>query len=334
MGIQSIVLVLSVLCLFSLVAAHSRCATKFGGEEHTIAFEKEMHQHMRQMKRASTGTPFQIRVAYIVVDYDTGAGTNIPDIRLDQQISQFNQAFSGALGGVDTYIRFTRNYTRRVTPSALGLKPLPYDSDYIDARLKPLTSYNPDLYLNFWVVPLEGLTLGYAVFPTFSGLDGLYSGSSPANRDGLVIDPTMVGSNTGANKANTVVSGITAVHEVGHYLGLRHIWGDGQGDENQYDTCGETDYCSDTPPANGPFYGCPATNGRSKTSCPGYPDAMITNYMDYSDDPCLNRFTQCQAGRMQVVLNKSPRRTGVYVGGFVSAASSLVSPLKFLLKLF
>lgn len=94
-------------------------------------------------------------------------------------------------------------------------------------------------------------------------------------------------------------------HEVGHFLGLRHIWGDNS-------TCPETnsdadkDYCADTPASSAANFGCPAGTDRCAAT-PGID--MIQNYMDYTDDTCMNIFTNDQKTRITTVMNNSPRRS-------------------------
>ena len=134
---------------------------------------------------------------------------------------------------------------------------------------------NPQEYLNVWVVnnmPYQGGNiLGYAQFPGGSW-----------NTDGIVLDYRFTG--------NTAYSsGRTATHEVGHWLNLRHIWGDGG--------CGVDDFVSDTP-----------VSDRANTGCPSYPTVhcgsndMTMNFMDYSNDACLNMFTEGQKSRMLSVF--------------------------------
>ena len=126
-------------------------------------------------------------------------------------------------------------------------------------------------YLNFWVGDLGGGLLGYAQFP-----------GGAAATDGIVCAYPNVGLNgPGAGIYNL---GRTATHEVGHWLNLRHIWGDGG--------CGVDDFVADTPESDGANYNCDL----GSSSC-GSVD-MVQNYMDYSSDLCMNLFTQGQSDRM------------------------------------
>jgi hypothetical protein len=120
--------------------------------------------------------------------------------------------------------------------------------------------------------------LGYAQFP----------GGSSAT-DGIVLDDNATG-NTGTAAA-PFNKGRTATHEVGHWLNLRHIWGDA--------TCGN-DQVGDTPTHNTANYGCPAAG--HKSTCSGTPIEMTMNYMDYTDDACMYMFSAGQASRMLAVF--------------------------------
>ncbi|MCB0562280.1 MAG: hypothetical protein KDD09_25175, partial [Phaeodactylibacter sp.] len=145
-------------------------------------------------------------------------------------------------------------------------------------------------YLNIWVCELGGGTLGYAQFP-----------GGPAATDGVVIDYRYVGSGPPATPPYNL--GRTATHEVGHWLNMIHIWGDGD--------CSVDDLVSDTPLAAAPNYnGSPCTYDGALNSCDegagDLPD-MFQNYMDYSDDACMNLFTQGQTTRMRALFD---------VGGF------------------
>jgi Pregnancy-associated plasma protein-A len=137
---------------------------------------------------------------------------------------------------------------------------------------------SPSTKLNLWVCTLSGGILGYAQFP----------GGSLAT-DGVVILNTALG-NTGTAAA-PFNKGRTATHEVGHYLNLRHIWGDA--------TCGN-DQVGDTPQHNTSNFGCPSYPHLS--TCAGTPVEMTMNYMDYTDDACMYMFSAGQKTRMLAVF--------------------------------
>lgn len=164
-----------------------------------------------------------------------------------------------------------------------------------DAVLIGQTSqWNPEEYLNIWVVPLVSPYLGYATFPT-SNLPGLNYTPAAAIRDGVTVDFQFFGMGPGT-AANT--NGRTATHEVGHYLGLRHIWGDGG--------CEVDDFVADTPNQDNPNQTI-CNDNPSRFSCGN--TNMIQNYMDYTPDLCMNLFTRGQVDRFDVVLENSPRRS-------------------------
>lgn len=183
----------------------------------------------------------------------------------------------------------------------------------IESTLKPATSWNPSKYLNIWVVPFPAgsSTLGYAQFPEQSGLDGITTDptTDKPETDGVVINTKFFGSNyTDAGSSFNLVTnfdrGRTATHEVGHWLGLRHIWGDGG--------CSVDDYCADTPAAGGNNDGLGDCTYPGPNSCTSdeFHD-MFQNYMDYTNDACMNLFTNDQKTRMRTVLESSPRRKEV-----------------------
>jgi hypothetical protein len=168
----------------------------------------------------------------------------------------------------------------------------PFRDSYINEVIKPNTIWDPNRYMNIWVINIANGILGYAQFPNSSGLTGLPMNSGGQNTDGVVIHYNAFGTMGTANQPFN--RGRTATHEIGHWLGLRHVWGDGP--------CGVDDFCSDTPESNGPHYGC----SLGVNACFGM--AMVQNFMDYSDDACMNLFTREQKTRMRNVLENSPRR--------------------------
>ena len=131
-------------------------------------------------------------------------------------------------------------------------------------------------YINIWVCNLFGRTLGYAVMP-----------GGPAERDGVVIQYTAFG--TIGTALAPFNKGRTVTHEIGHWLGLRHLWGDAQ--------CGD-DGIADTPPQETSNSDCPSFPHLSSCSNNSYGD-MFMNYMDFTNDDCMNMFTQGQKNEMR-----------------------------------
>ncbi len=146
--------------------------------------------------------------------------------------------------------------------------------------------WDPNRYLNLWVCDINGGILGYAQFP-----DEL---STNPSTDGVVIDYQYFG------RIGTATApyddGRTAVHEVGHWLGLSHIWGDDNG------SCNGSDGVQDTPNQDDETSGCPSFPVTNDACSPNYPGPMFYNYMDYSSDACLSMFTVGQAGIMDAVM--------------------------------
>jgi len=137
-----------------------------------------------------------------------------------------------------------------------------------------------DEYLNVWVCDISGGILGYAQFP----------GGSAAT-DGVVNDYAYFGNIGTATPPFNL--GRTMTHEVGHWLNLRHIWGDGG--------CGVDDFVADTPSSDGPNYTGSPCSFPGPVSCGT--DDMFQNYMDYSDDACMNLFTSGQKARMRALFD-------------------------------
>jgi Pregnancy-associated plasma protein-A/Secretion system C-terminal sorting domain len=165
-----------------------------------------------------------------------------------------------------------------------------YSIGDIDAFIKPIVNWDANNYLNMIVVPISGGVLGYAVFPNIAG-NPTFSGNTVNNLDGVVCTSTSVG-NSGSS-GGVYNKGRTMTHEVGHWLGLRHTFGDGT-------NCGD-DFCADTPPTLAPTFGCPAFPSLNSCS-PALPGAQTANFMDYTDDSCMYLFTNDQALRMYTAL--------------------------------
>lgn len=182
--------------------------------------------------------------------------------------------------------------------------------NFVNTYIKPNTIWNVSKYLNIWVTDRQNSTglLGYATFPPLSTLSGIPAGSvGTAISDGFWSWSRSFGSSTifpGGTYSAPYDKGRTCTHEIGHWLGLRHIWGDG--------SCA-TDYCNDTPPANASNGGSPTypldANSCNAASPPnGANGEMFMNFMDYTNDLAMYMFTADQRLRAHVAMANSPYR--------------------------
>jgi Pregnancy-associated plasma protein-A/Secretion system C-terminal sorting domain/Fibronectin type III domain len=172
-----------------------------------------------------------------------------------------------------------------------------------DAVKKPTSGgvapWDATKYLNIWVCKIGGGVLGYAQFP-----------GGPTATDGVVIDYKYVGTSSANAPYNL---GRTATHEVGHWLNLRHIWGDAN--------CG-SDLVNDTPTQQTSNYGCPTF---PHTTCSnGANGDMFMNYMDYTDDACMNMFSAGQKVRMQALFSTGGQRASLLTSNGCTPGTAFV----------
>jgi hypothetical protein len=201
--------------------------------------------------------------------------------------------FRFCLANRDPNGNFTNGITRTYNSKSS------YDIFSTDEMLLKKQSYWPnDQYLNIWVSAIEtggGTILGYTHYPIGSGLTGLNGYTSPDSLDGVVVDYRAFG-NTGS-LYYYYKKGRTTTHEIGHYFGLFHIWGDAY--------CGD-DYCADTPPDAQPNQTIQCLDS---SNCTGsYTTDQTENYLDYSPDACMNMFSKDQILRMRTAAIISPKR--------------------------
>lgn len=172
-----------------------------------------------------------------------------------------------------------------------------------NSQLKALSYWPAENYLNIWVCNLTD-RYGYTQFPV-STLPGLDNSSSNRLTDGIIITYDVFGSSDYGNfELHPVYNkGRTTTHEMGHFFGLRHLWGD-EAD------CKGSDYVDDTPPQATATLGCP-TDPQKECPSDNPVNKMFQNFLDYTDDACMNLFTQEQVERMMTVLENSPRRASL-----------------------
>lgn len=214
------------------------------------------------------------------------AAQNISQAQIQSQIDVLNEDFSAtnadynrtstynSVKSGDVRVRFVLDQVKRRSTTKTSWS----TNDAMKKSAQGIAPTSPATKLNLWVCNLGGGILGYAQFP-----------GGNANTDGVVIDDNAMGrTGTAAAPFN---KGRTATHEVGHWMNLRHIWGDA--------SCGN-DQVGDTPVHNTANYGCPAAGHQS--TCSGRPVEMTMNYMDYTDDACMYMFSAGQKTRMLAVF--------------------------------
>lgn len=262
-------------------------------EQHTQHFI----EHHTDAARAVITIPVVIHVVY-----NTSA-QNISDAQIHAQIAQLNADFArlnsdagntpSAFAGLaaNTNIQFclaTRDPNGNATTGIIR-KQTSVTSFSSNNAVKYSSQGGSDAwpassYLNIWSCNLGGGLLGYAQFP-----------GGAASTDGVVLLYSSIGSLAQPGTASPYHYGRTATHEVGHWLNLRHIWGD----DNT--ACTGSDQVNDTPNQAGYTSGCPSFP-KTDACSPSSPGIMFMNYMDYSYDACMNMFTQGQSARMNALF--------------------------------
>ncbi|MEO6731008.1 MAG: M43 family zinc metalloprotease [Ferruginibacter sp.] len=246
------------------------------------------------------------------------AAENISDAQIKSQLDVLNkdfnmlnsdrantpQAFKGLAGDAKIQFCLARVDTEGRSTSGIDRKYTNQDLFTTDDEMKMVNkggaaSWDSKRYLNIWVCRLSSRSLGYATPP-----------GAAADVDGIVMAYDVFGT-TGTLRA-PFNKGRTATHEVAHWLGLIHIWGDA--------SCGD-DHVADTPPQQSYNFGCPTFPKVSNCSKDNNGD-MFMNFMDFSDDACMNMFTKGQVKRMRALFAQGNLRNSFLSS---SACDSLVS---------
>ena len=214
-----------------------------------------------------------IPVYFHVINQGAGIQNgDVPDSMLQAQLDVLNAAYSGATGGSNTPFRFMIAGVTRTTSSAwFNMSHGSMEEIYAKKALHVAGANVLNIYT---ANPSDGY-LGWAAFP--------WEYTRMPYYDGVVI----LHSSLPGGTAFPYNLGDTATHEVGHWLGLYHTFQGG---------CKNSDYVADTPAERSPAYDCPA----GRDSCGGKDAGLdpIDNFMNYTDDACMFRFTTGQASRM------------------------------------
>lgn len=311
-----IVLIMSSIVPASIDAqAIQRCGTDPLPESFENWIQPIVRDHDRITRRMVITLPM---VFHIIHNGESiGNGPNISLAQIQSQIDVLNEDFrktgDGANtdpAGADVMVEFCLGGINRVDRNDEGWSAAPFTKCYIDDNIKPATNWDATDYINVWVVSSAtrcdgtGSLLGYSTWPEESGLSGVGTNNGDISQeDGVVIVASSAGRPPANSFGGVYNRGRTLTHELGHYFGLRHIWGDGD--------CSVDDFCGDTPNCDDEFYGCTPPGEQ----CTDAGDRMIENYLDYSDDLCMNIFTNDQNSRIQAVLLNSPRRMELATAG-------------------
>ncbi len=283
-------------------------------------FERWMAQHVNQQLKNSqraerTQTTLTIPVVVHIIHNGEpiGTGLNISDAQVFSQMvvlnNDFNRLnadqvntptlFQPVAGSFDIQFVLAKQDPNGIATNGIvrvkGSK-TSWTSTSDDFLLKSQSYWPAEQYLNIWVTSLTDY-LGYAQFPVTSLPP--FDFFDERLTDGIVVNYHHFGSIDGGNfdLSSRYNKGRTLTHEMGHFFGLRHIWGD-------VSSCSTaTDYVDDTPVQNSSTNSCPS---HPQTSCSN--TKMFQNYLDYTDDACMNIFTQGQVVRMNFVAANSPRR--------------------------
>jgi hypothetical protein len=265
---------------------------------------------LQQATAEPTITSRALRYIPVVIHVVAGPGVQPVSIaQALQQIDVLNQDFSG--NGENLYklpaafqdlvgqsdFRFCLadtdpdgNPTTGITYTPTDKNTIAFDYSGPDGRrimhydqLGGKSGWDQTRYVNIWVVDYRSV-LGSTTLP----------GVAPfPEENGIVINATVFGSFGDAGAHSPFDGGHTLTHEMGHYFGLLHIWGQGF---NQ--SCEDSDAIDDTPNAAGPNFGCPEGEVQSCGT-----NNLYQNFMDLTDDYCMSMFTRDQVARMEATRN-------------------------------
>jgi hypothetical protein len=307
-------------CFYDLANAQRFCATPLYAEKNASAQNSDAILMARPgrdtLARETIIIPVVVHVVY------KNSNENISDAQVLSQIEVLNRDFGRLntdtvntpsvfrLSAADCGIRFRLAMVDPQGRKTSGIVRKQTGKNYFisDDAVKYAASGGSDAwdatkYLNIWVCNMGNMELGYSSVP-----------GSELTKDGVVISFNTFGSK-GSLRAG-FSKGRTATHEIGHWLGLRHIWGD------KY--CGD-DGIDDTPPQKSYNQGCPSYPKTSECSRNSHGD-MFMNFMDYANDDCMNIFTNGQCAKMRSQFASGGLRNGMLDPTAFDTAGAAAAP--------
>lgn len=259
-------------------SSRQHCATKDLEEGPAAQIQTALDQFNSGRSRGQIRKSGAVTVPVYFHVVNKGKGISNGDVpmpMLRAQVDVLNEAYSGTTGGANTPYRFVLAGVDRTT----NLNWFNAGPDTAAEReMKTALHIGNAAVLNFYTNNAGGFLLGWATFPFW------YAGD-PA-MDGVVC---LYSSLPGGSEV-PYNEGDTGTHEVGHWLGLFHTFQGGCAANNN-------DFVADTPSERKPAFGCPT----GQDSCPGAGLDPIENFMDYTDDPCMYKFTTGQSARMEAL---------------------------------
>lgn len=327
-------LIAAMLCLLSVGWAQQSQKTLCGYDhlidkmsENDPNFKEAYQNHFEEFKKIGEesiqrNSVVTIPVVVHIVWHTNRPEENLPDSVIEDQIRVMNESFRftnpDKVNLRDTFINIVDDARIEFELAGVVRKETTNNFGFGQTDLAKRensggsNAWDTKQYMNIWVFKLPGLLggqlLGMAYPPPFlpNWPFPLNFGAPSAAVDGLVVDFRVFGSNNPNSLGSYDARGRTTVHEIGHYLGLRHIWGDGN--------CAEDDGAKDTPRANQQSTAYDNVCDPERNIChnepirDGQPDRpeMWENYMDYATESCQVAFTKDQITIMRGAL-EGPR---------------------------
>ena len=305
-----IVVIVFLLGCYQAINAQRVCGTVIATTGFDINGTNTIHGYSRDtLPDEIINIPVVVHVIYKT------AGQNISDAQIRSQIDVLNQDYrlknANAVNipaafkslAADTKINFCLAQVDPTGHSTKGIIRKYTENDFfLDESMKFSgqggdNAWDSKKYLNIWICYIFGRSLGFATMP-----------GGAADKDGVVINYDVFGT-VGAVRS-PFDKGRTATHEIGHWLGLKHLWGD--------ENCGSDDV-DDTPRQRFSNYYCP--NFPHVTSCsPNGNGDMFMDYMDFTDDACMSMFTQGQKSKMRAQFTLNGNRNS-FLNSFACDAS-------------